>query len=263
MKQIKLYLSFLLFIVTFFSCVDTEEYIVVNEDHSGTYTIKMDMGKMMELMNQMGQMGGDKAQKGQPIPSADTLIYFKDLDAEKLTAAEKELYSRGYCKVKIDSATSQFKIEMGCPFKNIAQLPEIKKHLFDIAEKYGMDKVVSGKENKSKEKLPGTGEEDIAATLNPSSKDYDFKAVPGKISYKSNSLPGDKATNDSMMQMMQQLTMLTGDMTIKTVITLPHEAKKTVYRKGELSADKRTITFMNTLMELMEKPGDAEYEIEY
>ena len=99
MKKIKLGLGFLFCATVLFSCVDTEEYIVVNADHSGSYTMKMDMGKMLELMN---QLGGDKTASRQPMPKMDTVVYFKDLASDKLTAEEKELYKGGYFKVKMD-----------------------------------------------------------------------------------------------------------------------------------------------------------------
>lgn len=263
MKKIKYCFAFLFCATVFFSCIDTEEYIVVNADNSGTYTMKMDMGKMLEMMN---QFGGGKADKGKSMPKMDSLIHFKDMDMDKLTAAEKELYQQGYFKVKVDSAKNEFKMEMGCPFKDIAQLPEIRKNLFNICEKLGADKIVG---DKAKPSMPGGeemggGDEDISKALNPASKDYNFTAVPGRLSYKSSKPAGSStAMGDSMMQMMQQLTMLTGEMTMKTVISLPNPVKKTGNSKAVLSADKKTVTLSYSVTDLMEKPEEGEYEIEY
>lgn len=260
MKKIKYALAFLFCATVFFSCVDTEEYILVNADNSGSYTMKMDMGKMLEMM---AQFGGGKQGQSKPMPKMDTLIHFKDMSMEKLTAEEKELYKDGFLKVKVDSASNEFKMELGCPFKNISQLAEIRKNLFSISEKLGADKVVGGKEKNSMLGDESGSGEDLSSTLNPSAKDYNFTAVPGKISYKSSKPAGGTALTDSMMQMMQQLTMLTGEMTVKTIITLPNPVKKTGNPKAVLSADKKTVTISYSVTDLMEKPEEGEYEIEY
>lgn len=265
MKKIKCCFVFLLCATVLFSCIDTEEYIVVNADNSGSYTMKMDMGKMLEMMQ---QFGGEKTASRQPMPKVDTLVYFKDMTAEKLTAEEKELYKEGYFKIKVDSATNDFKVEVGCPFKNIAQLPEIRKNLFDVSKRLGVDKIAGNKEKEtaSADESSLLPSEDFSSTLNPTAKDFTFTAVPGKIAYKNMKSSGTGSTTvvgDSMMQMMQQLTMLTGEMTVKTVITLPAPAKKTGNPKAVLSVDKKTITLSYSLTDLMEKPEEGEYEIEY
>jgi hypothetical protein len=262
MKKLIFFLM-LLVAVTFYSCVDTEEHIVINADNSGSYTLKIDMSKMMELLNQMGGASGKAADKP-GLPTKDTIMYFKDMQLDKLTAEERALYKDGYLKVRADSVSNQFKIEAGCPFANINQLPEIRKNIFKISEKLGADKAMKADSNLPDEEAAGA-DEDIAGKINPTSNDYAFTASPGKLSYKSIKPAGSAATpaSDSLMQMMQQMSMLTGDMTIKTIITLPAEPKKLSNPKAQLSADKRTITFTSTLIELMEKPGLGEYEIEY
>ena len=52
MNKIKFVLAFLLALVLY-SCVDTEERIVINADESGTYSLTIDLGKLIELANQM------------------------------------------------------------------------------------------------------------------------------------------------------------------------------------------------------------------
>jgi hypothetical protein len=266
MKKIKFFMAAIVCAVALYSCVDTEENIVVHEDHSGTYTMKMDMGKLVELLK---DFGGSKSKEMAPMLKMDTLIYFKDsVDAStKLTAEEKALYRDAYFKVKSDSASNEFKMEFGCPFKNISQLPEIRHGLMDVSEKLGFNKLMGGKD-KSKagsadEMMPGA--DGLAGDINPSAKDYDFKASPGRISNigKKKSGLGSDMANDSMMQMMQQMTMLTGDMTLKTVIKLPHAVKKVSSQKAIISDDKKTVTISSVLTELFEKPEVGEYEIEY
>lgn len=262
-------IAFLLVFSTIFilsSCIDTEEDIVINADQSGNYAVSIDMGKMLEMMS---QFGGRDSSGQKMLPKKDTTIYFKDLvsASDKLTEEEKVLYKDGFVKLKIDEASNEIKMVIGCPFSNVSKLPEIKKNLFAVSEKLGIKNIIDDKASKempSSDDLMGNNA-DLGESVNPSAKAYEFSAVPGKISNKSvgQSVTVDQQANDSTMQMMQQMTMLMGEMTMKTVITLPNEPKKISNPKAVLSADKRTITFSNTLSGLMEKPAEGEYEIEY
>jgi hypothetical protein len=263
MHKLKLLFTFIVCGCCLASCIDTEEYIVINADNSGTYTIKMDMGKMIELMNQFASGQGSTSQK--PMPRIDSVIYFTDAvkTSTALTAAEKELYKDASFTIKIDSASNTFLVSMYCPFKHLSSLPEIRENLFTIANKLGIDDVVEGKNGTGDNKMQ-PADKDLAGALNPSSKGYVFTAEPGKISYKSKSSEANNLlAGDSMMQMMQQLTMITGDMSIKTVIQLPKPVKKISNSKAELSADKKRVVLQNTLTDLMEKPDAGEYELEY
>ncbi|HMO63038.1 MAG TPA: hypothetical protein PKC39_08820 [Ferruginibacter sp.] len=249
--------------ICFYSCIDTEEYIEVHDDNSGVYTIKMDMGKMLELASQFGGQG-NASQK--PMPNLDTVILFKDAVAAsgKLTAAEKELYKDGSFKVTIDSARNVFRIAVSCPFKQISQLPEIKDNLFNMVEKLGINDVVEGKSKKGdKNSELSLLDKDVSETVNPTSKGYQFTAVPGKIANINKSTDTNLLASDSIMQMMQQMTMFTGDMTLTTVIKLPRSVKTITNKKAELSADRKLITLVNTLTDLIEKPEDGAYELEY
>jgi len=120
MKKIKFVLAFL-FALALYSCVDTEERIVINADESGTYALTIDLGKLIELANQMMP---DSARAGKPKEKKDSTIYFKNFidTAQNLTAEEKALYREGYLHIDMDEANNKMKVEMGCPFKNNNQL---------------------------------------------------------------------------------------------------------------------------------------------
>ena len=70
--------------------------------------------------------------------------------------------------------------------------------------------------------------------------------------------------SDSTLAMMQQMTMMTGDMTYRTVVVvLPKSAKHAEGPGKILSADGKTVTFSFSLTDLMETPEKASYKIEY
>jgi hypothetical protein len=199
----------------------------------------------------------------------DTLIYFKDslATSNKFTDQEKELFAKGFCKVKMDEAKAEMNITLSCPFANISKLAEIKEKLASVMSKLNLMDKMSGKEksplDNTEEEMTGSG--NVDKSLNPGSQYYKFTAAPGKISY----LITDKAAlknslaGDSSLQMMQQMAAMTGEMTYKTIIILPNPIKKLNGGKGLLSDDKKTITYKANLTDLMERPEEVEYDIEY
>ena len=263
MKILKL--SFLLFSLCFFAaCIDTEELIDLNADGSGQYSLSMDMGKLIEMAS---SMGGDKGTPKKTKEKIDTLIYFKDAVAasDKLSADEKAIFKDGQCKIKFDEANSEMKIVLSCPFKDMNTLAVVKKDLPGLLDKLGLMDKATGKGKKKSELSEMGGDGDLANAVNPSDKYYNFSAVPGKISY---SIPDKESfkklvANDSIMQMMQQSALMMGDMTSTTIIKLPSPVKSVSNPKAVLSADKKTVTIKTIVTNMMEKPEEAEYSIEY
>lgn len=262
MKTFKL--SILLLSLCFFSaCIDTEEVIDLNADGSGNYSLAMDMGKIIEMANSMGE----KSKSKKPKEKIDTLIYFKNAvtSSDKLTAEEKEIFKDGQCKIKLDEAGGEMKIKLSCPFKKMSDLAVIKKELPGMLNKLGLMDKAAKKGGKENDLVKMSDDQDLAGSVNPSDKYFDFSSVPGKISYSITDKEGFKKViaNDSMMQMMQQTALMMGDMTTTTIIKLPSPAKSVSNPKAELSADKKTVTLKTIVTSVMEKPEEAEYSVEY
>lgn len=246
------------------SCIDTEEIITINEDNSGTYAFSMDMGGMLEMTKALKE---GKEDDGKVKEKKDTLIHFKDLMNPEagLTDHEKELYKEATLKVKLDEENAEMKILMQCPFKKMDQLPEIKENLFKIAKKLkAMDKA-SGK---NKEDEPES-EQDAKAEkiVNPGSAEHkEFIAKPGKISFTvtnskdyNKDLMGDSENN----QMMEQMVALLGEVKYKTTLLLPGTVKKYNGNNATVSPDKRSVSFITNLKEMMENPEKMGYLVEY
>jgi len=265
MKKIKL--LFVLFSLNFLTgCIDIEELIELAADNSGKYSMSIDMAKLMEFANTMKE---GKETKKTP-EKADTTVYFKDAGENfaKLSDEEKRIFKDGYCKVYLDEANGKMTIQMGCPFKNMTDLVVVKKELAGMMKKLDLMEKAGGKGGAAGDLSALGGEEadmGLESQINPSEKQYTFSAIPGKISFSMNegNKLKDLAANDSVMQMMQQASMLMGDMTTTTIIKLPAPAKTVSNTKATLSDDKRTVTIKSIITDLMEKPAEGEYTIEY
>ena len=261
MKTFKFIAAFF-FLAMISACVDMEENIVIHEDNSGVYTISMDMGKMMKMIN---QMGGGNSSEMKALENLDSTVYLKEsvLATDSLTAAEKELYKESFIHIHSDEAKEQMKITMTCPFKMLSQLPEIKENFFKALDKLKAFEKIAGKasdpEIQKDTETPGK-------VLTPgSNNNYTFTAVPGKITNTVINAEGFKKEllSDSTMIAMQQLTAMMGEMTYKTTITAPREIKKYSGNNAELSGDKKMVIFKNTLTEMIEHPEKLEYQVEY
>jgi hypothetical protein len=264
MSKIKIVLAFLL-ATALYSCVDTEERIVINADESGTYSLTIDLGKLIELTNQMIP---DSTRQGKPKEKKDSTIYFKSFidTAQNLTAEEKALYRDGYVHINMDEANNKMKIEIGCPFKNSSQLTQVKNNFLEIANKLNLFSKTKGANlNEISESPTGSDKGFDDKSINPLGGNSFFSAAPGKISntIKLTNEMKQSIANDSTLAMMQQMSMITGEMTYRTVIILPKVAKLAEGPGKTLTVDGKTVSFSLSLTEMMENPEKGSYKIEY
>ncbi len=254
----------LLFLLFFSSCLDTEEKIVINKNNSGVYTVTLDMSKMLALMDQMGQESKDESK----IPEKkDSTVYFKPFTdtSTVLTAKEKELFQEGSLRMRVDEAEKELIITLNFPFRHINDLPPLKSSYLAVIDKLGVsNKLKQGGESGAEESMPADLSKD-KNILNPSQEAYAFAAASGKVSNTliNKELFNNMVQNDSSMQMLQQMTMMMGDMNYKTVIVAPVKIKKYKGNQTVLSNDKKTVTFLTTLSDVLNRPETAEYNVEY
>ncbi|MEO7769041.1 MAG: hypothetical protein ABIS01_16540 [Ferruginibacter sp.] len=249
--------------VTFFlsSCLDTEEKIILNSNHSGTYSMTIDLGRMLKMASSMGAKSAtDKVKE-----KKDTTIYLKDMmnEADNLTAAEKTLYKDAMVNVKLDEANNEMKIVMSSPFKNTAGLTELKNNLPAVMNKLKAFEKATGKNDK-----PGENSEEMkmgTKSANPLGDQFTFIAGAGKISNTITNLDAfkKKVASDSTLSMMTQMTSMMGDFNYRTIIVLPKSVKKYDGPGSSISPDKKTITFFTTLSEMLQHPEKVSYQLEY
>lgn len=260
---------FILVSVCFISCLDTEEKITINKDSSGIYALTIDMGGMMEQLKTLKpeeseSLGGEK----------DTTILFKSYTdtATVLTREEKDLLEKGAMHILMKGATNEMKVVMEVPFKSVAQLLYLKQHMFELIDRLKPQENLIGENKNNDEADISEMQEsmdkgpDPGNLLNPAQQAFSFTVEKNTISNKltNKELYSNWIAKDSSMQMVMQMIPFMGDFNYTTTFVLPSAVKK--YSGGsetKLSDDKKTITFINSLSGLMEKPESFEYSVEY
>lgn len=245
------------------SCLDTEEKIVINANNSGDYTVKIDMSKILSLA---GQMGGAEKEDNTGKEKTDSTVYFKSYidTSTALSAKEKEMYRDGSMRIKVDEEAKEMFIVMHFPFKNVSVLPELRANYIKVLDKLKISDKMKNMEDAGGDQ-PDADLSKNTDAINPAQEAYRFSATPGKIINKlvDKTIITDKLANDSSMQMMQQMSLMMGDMNYKTIIVLPRPAKKYNGNEVQASADKKTLTFITTLTDILNRPEAAEYNVEY
>jgi len=261
MKNLRFLLAFILAAVLS-SCLDTEEKIVLNDDNSGTYSMTLDMGRMLSMA---ASMGADKADPEKVKEKKDTTVYLKDMvnSADNLTPEEKAIFQNAVISVKMDEAQNEMKIVMSSPFSNAAGLMEIKKNFTTVLNKLKAFEKASGEQAKTEE---DGGEMKMDATsANPVEDQFTFMAGQGLISNSITNIQAfkDKIAKDSTLGKMSQMTAMMGDINYRTIIVLPKAVKKYDGPGSTITDDKKTLHFVTTLTEMMEHPEKVSYKVEY
>ena len=122
MKTFKLGLLCLL-TFCFSGCFEMNEEIAINNSGGGDYSVDMDMGKMMEMMQAF--IPPDQAKDLEK--NRDTTIQMKDFidTAGNLTADKKALLHDGSLHMQMNMADKVFKLNMKYPFKNPSDLQKL------------------------------------------------------------------------------------------------------------------------------------------
>ncbi len=107
------------------ACLDAEEKIVINKNNSGVYTLTMDMGKMLALME---QMGGAQKDSLKIMDKKDSTVYFKSYvdTSTALTAKEKEIIRDGSLRMQVDEAAKEMKVVLSFPLKMYLSYQNLK-----------------------------------------------------------------------------------------------------------------------------------------
>jgi len=250
------------------ACLDTEEKIIINKDNSGIYSLTMDMGRLIKMMNQStkNQQGEKKKMEKQ-----DSTIYFKSFvdTSTQLTLEEKEMLKDGSIHVLVNEAVNEMKFVISLPFKRIQDLTYLRENYMKALDKLDIKDQLKNKEQKEGEdSSAGQAPSDMASgtkSILPAQESYTFIAAPGKISNKFTDKESfeEHVAGDSTLQMIKGLTSMMGEMTYKTTIVLPKPVKHYRGNNPAISGDKKTITFKNNLTNLLKKPQSLEFELDY
>jgi len=262
MKKIKFIVAALSACVLLSSCLNIEERIVIKNDNSGTYSLSIDMSKLMETIAQMGQ-SIDSASKNKKVDTTIALKGYIDT-AKSLTPAEKALYRNSMVSIKMDMPDNIAKIKIECPFTTINDLSVVKKNLFSVISRLDVTKAAASSLTQGSSLPAGTNLDAASQAGSPMAQFFTFTAVPGKISYVINNKAGlDKEMAGDSIQQMKQMSMFMGDFLYSTIFVLPREVKKFSGPGMSISDDKKTVTFKRHFDDLTDNVENLEYKIEY
>ena len=257
------YLKFLFVTVFAFclsACFDINEEIVINENGSGTYVTKMDMGALLEMMQNMA--GEEELGKNGMDKAFDTVILMKDvLDSmDKATPEQKELIKDGKLSMQMNMKEKLFKIEISMPYKSFANLEALMSGQGSSGA--GMTSVLNnifdkGKPKKQELDAPKEPDMDQLGTV------YDVTVKNGLISRKLNQKKYDELMAKPEMEQMKSMTGGGMEVLYTTTIKLPRPVKKSDNALVKLSDDKRTVTLKYNMLEMFSTPEKFAYTIEY
>lgn len=275
----------------FTSCFDTIEEFTINADGTGSYTVTMDMYKMMEMMM---SMGGEEKMKNDPEYNEvkDSTFFFKDVikDVPDLTEEEKALFKDARFDMHMAMKEKAMNVKFTFPVTKYADFGDIfqnsmkastaieksrkSENAGDVVETENAGSGNSGNagdagsahgpKSGSKPKatsgssfMPRKGGNDFMR----SSEMYKLDVRDGYFSKQVISEKFKEAMEkDSTIKMMGPMLK---DATISTVIHFPRKIKKVSSDKVILSEDKKTITLKVTMGEYLEHPESMNIVVEY
>lgn len=271
----------------FSSCFDTIEEFTINADGTGSYTITMDMYKMMEMMM---SMWGDEKMKSDPEYNEvkDSTFYFKDVlkEADELSPEERELFKDARFDMHMAMAEKSMLMKFSFPVSKYGDFNRIYQSSMKATD--AMDKQrkkMKESEAKNDDNDAATNSGDAGASRGPTSgksakqgpgagltpmKDNSFMksselyALEVRDGYFSKQVIKEKfleaMEKDSTIKMMS--TMMK-DASISTVIHFPRPVKKVDSDKVQLSADKKTVTLKLSMGDYLAHPEFMNLIVQY
>ncbi|NII24146.1 hypothetical protein HB364_03605 [Pseudoflavitalea sp. X16] len=246
------------------SCYEVNEEIVINEDGSGTYLTKMDMGQLLEMMQSFA--GEEELSKEGLDKGIDTVIRLKDMldSAKDMTAEQKALMANGTMKMQMDIKRKLFKMDLNFPYSGYDNLQKLMAGqgnsgagLADVFKRFfGGDKNPATDTSLIIDEAKEPDMQDIANI-------YDVTVKNGLISKKINNEKFKALTARPEMAQIKQLSTSGMEILYTTTIKLPRPVKKADNPLITLSADKKTATMRYNLLELLETPDKFSYTLEY
>lgn len=245
-------------------CYEVNEEITINDDGSGIYNTKMDMGQLLEMMQTFA--GEEKMAEEGLDRVIDTTVNFSSMkdSASKLTDEQKELMKEGKMHLQLNVKEKLFKIDMNIPYKNFSSLQKLLAGggATGGAMSEAMKEMFSDKKDE-----PAEDSSMAKGDWNPDMGDYtnfyDVTVSKGLISRKVNAEKHKALMAKPEMAQMQQLTSSGMEILYTTSIRLPRPVKNTDNPLFKISDDKRTVTMKYNMLEMLSTPDKFNFTIEY
>lgn len=275
-------------LLSFSSCFDTIEEFTVNADGTGSYTVTMDMFKMVEMMM---SMGGEEKMKSDPEYNEvkDSTFFFKDIIQEvpDLTEEEKVLFrdARFDMHMAMKEKAMNFKFtfpvtkygDFNAIYQNSmkassamekklksekeeeasSEVSEVVQHPGDASSSHGPKTAQSPKPAGGNSMMPKKGGNDFmksAEMYNLEIRDGFFSKQVIKEKFKA------AMEKDSSVQMMKPMLK---DANISTIVHFPRPVKKVDSDRATLSGDRKTVTLKISMSDYLEHPEYMNFKVEY
>lgn len=257
MKTFKLFL-FGLMACFLTGCFEMNEEITVRENGSGSFSLNMDMGQLLEVMQAF--MPAEELEKADINKVKDTAILMKDFidTATAIVPENKAILRDGTLRMQMNMKEKLFKVNMQYPFTSMGNLQKLYEHMSE-----GFN-VIGGLLKGLNANAPATDNREPDVKL--VSSYFDIVANKNSITRKLNKEKYATLSSDSTMLQMKQMGEMGGGMgevKMNTIIKLPAAAKKITGSKAELSSDKKIITLKNSLLDIFDHPEVFEFTVEY
>jgi hypothetical protein len=249
----------LVIIFCFVGCYEVTEEITINQNGTGTFDTKMDMGQMLEMIQTMA--GEEELAKEGLDKVLDTTILMKHIldSAQDVTPEQKELLKDGKLSLQMNMKEKLFKAQMNIPFNgydklqllmsgkgnSMSGLSQLFKGVFDNGEQ---------KPALDSPKEPGL--EDMSTI-------FDVVVKNGLINKKVNLEKHKALIEKPEIAQLQQMSSSGMEILYTTIIHLPRPAKKTDNPLIKLSDDKKTVTMKYNLLDIFDHPEKFSYNVEF
>lgn len=246
-------------IICFVGCYEVNEEITINDNGSGVFNTKMDMGQMLEMIQSMA--GEEELAKEGLDRVLDTTIFMKSMldSAKDITADQKELLKDGKMNLQMNMKEKIFKAQVNIPFKGYKNLQSLMSGNGNSMS--GLSQLFKGVFDKGQQqpaldspKEPGL--EDMNAI-------FDVVIKDGLISKKINAEKHKALVEKPEIAQMQQMASGGMEILYTTTIKLPRPAKKTENPLIKLSDDKKTVTLKYNLLDIFDHPEKFSYSVEF
>jgi hypothetical protein len=242
----------------FAACYEINEDITITEKGTGTYSTRMDMSALLQMMQSMASE--EEIQKSGLNRSIDTVIHLKSImdTAKDVTANQRRLFENGTMKMKIDLKENIFNADVNFPFNSLKDL----ESLMSGTGTGGLSEVFKQVFAKKDSTQQGGGMDDQGG-LDQMNNVFDVTISKNTIARKLN-----RPRFDSLMakpEIAQAKQMVGGGFEIlyTTTIRLPRPVKKSDNDMIKLSADKKTVTIKYDLLKMFDTPEKFSYSIQY
>jgi len=260
MQKLKtLTLFFTLFLLL--GCYEVNEEIVLNENGSGTFSTKMDMAQLIEMMQSFGEAEMNQEGLDKVIDTVISMKSFAD-SAKNITPEQKTLLSGGKMRLQMNLKEKVFKIDTDIPFKSYNDLQLLLAGGNGMAGMSDMMKKIFDKGGEENNDQPDTPK-DLDPDLSQLSNIFDVVVKNGTISKKLNQDKYKLLMERPEMAQMKQVGSAGIEILYSTTIKLPRPVKSSDNPIIKLSDDKKTVTIKYNYLEVFETPEKFAYTITY